>query len=240
MPGREITLAHVIANPTEDLYLKLGLIDASGAIGIFTITPSEAAMIAADVATKSANVSIGFVDRFNGSLVITGDVAAVQSALTEVMNTLCGMMGFASAPIIILIGRSTAGKTTLCQRINHEELQYHKTQTVQIVNQSMIDTPGEYLERRYFRGALMVTAADADTIVLVQDATEKGSMFPPAYSSMFAKPCVGVVTKSDLASEHEISNARQYLKAAGAGEIFVVSSVTGEGVEALVRHLDFL
>ena len=60
---------------------------------------------------------------------------------------------------IILIGRSTAGKTTLCQRINHEELQYHKTQTVQIVNQSMIDTPGEYLERRYFRGALMVTAS---------------------------------------------------------------------------------
>ncbi|UQT46651.1 EutP/PduV family microcompartment system protein [Flavonifractor plautii] len=93
---------------------------------------------------------------------------------------------------IILIGRSTVSKTTLCQRINHEELQYHKTQTVQIVNQSMIDTPGEYLERRYFRGALMVTAADADTIVLVQDATEKGSMFPPAYSSMFAKPCVGL------------------------------------------------
>ena len=56
-------------------------------------------MIAADVATTSANVSIGFVHRFNGSLVITGDVAAVQSALTEVMNTLCGMMGFASAPI---------------------------------------------------------------------------------------------------------------------------------------------
>ena len=95
VPGKQVTLAHVIANPTEDLYLKLGLIDASGAIGIFTITPSEAAMIAADVATKSANVSIGFVDRFNGSLVITGDV----SALTEVMNTLCGMMGFASAPI---------------------------------------------------------------------------------------------------------------------------------------------
>ena len=91
VPGKQVTLAHVIANPTEDLYLKLGLIDASGAIGIFTITPSEA--------TKSANVSIGFVDRFNGSLVITGDVAAVQSALTEVMNTLCGMMGFASAPI---------------------------------------------------------------------------------------------------------------------------------------------
>ncbi|MCI6174914.1 MAG: EutP/PduV family microcompartment system protein, partial [Clostridiales bacterium] len=55
---------------------------------------------------------------------------------------------------IILIGRSTAGKTTLCQRLNHEELNYCKTQTVQIINRNMIDTPGEYLERRGFRGAL--------------------------------------------------------------------------------------
>lgn len=141
---------------------------------------------------------------------------------------------------IILIGRSAAGKTTLCQRINNEELKYHKTQTVQVINQSMIDTPGEYLERRYFRGALMVTATDADIIVLVQDATENGSMFPPAYSSMFAKPAVGVVTKQDLATGQQVAHAKQYLKAAGAGELFVVSSVTGEGVEALVKHLDFL
>ena len=99
VPGKQVTLAHVIANPVDDLYAKLGLIDAGGAIGILTITPSEAAMIAADVATKAADVKIGFVDRFNGSLVITGDVAAVQAALTDVMSTRCGMMGFASAPI---------------------------------------------------------------------------------------------------------------------------------------------
>ena len=102
---------------------------------------------------------------------------------------------------IILIGRSAAGKTTLCQRINHEDLAYHKTQTVQVINQTMIDTPGEYLERRYFRGALMVTATDADVIVFVQDATEDGTMFPPAYNSQFAKPAVGVVTKCDIARE---------------------------------------
>ena len=69
-------------------------IDARGAIGIFTITPSEGAIIAADVATKAADVSIGFVDRFNGTLIICGDVAAVESALREVMHTLCEMMGF--------------------------------------------------------------------------------------------------------------------------------------------------
>ena len=62
----------------------------------------------------------------------------------------------------ILIGRSMAGKTTLCQVLYHEELKYHKTQTVQLINDSMIDTPGEYLERARMRGALNVTAVDAD------------------------------------------------------------------------------
>ena len=94
VPGKQVTLAHVIANPVPSLYEKMGLIDARGAIGIFTITPSEGAIIAADVATKAADVSIAFVDRFNGTLIICGDVAAVESALREVMHTLCEMMGF--------------------------------------------------------------------------------------------------------------------------------------------------
>lgn len=99
VPGKQITLAHIIASPDESLYAKLGLLSVSGAIGIFTITPSEAAMIAADVATKAADVSIGFIDRFNGSLLITGDVSAVEAALLRVTDVLCHMMGFASAPV---------------------------------------------------------------------------------------------------------------------------------------------
>lgn len=99
VPGKQVTLAHVIANPEEDLYAKLGLVEAVGAIGIFTITPSEAAMIAADVATKSADVKVGFIDRFNGSLLITGDVGGVQEALKRVMEVLCDMMGFSGTTI---------------------------------------------------------------------------------------------------------------------------------------------
>lgn len=99
VPGKQVTLAHVIANPTKELYSKLGLLDAEGAIGILTITPSEGAMIAADVASKAADVSLGFVDRFNGSLVFTGDVAAVEASLRDVMKILCDMMGFSPAPM---------------------------------------------------------------------------------------------------------------------------------------------
>lgn len=95
VPGKQVTLAHLIANPQDSIYKKLGLAsDAYDAIGILTITPSEASIIAADVATKTANVEIGFVDRFSGSVVITGDVSSVESALKEVMHVLSEVLGF--------------------------------------------------------------------------------------------------------------------------------------------------
>ena len=99
VPGKQVTLAHVIASPDRYLCGTRGLIDAEGAIGIMTITPSEGAMIAADIASKSADIKVGFVDRFNGSLVITGDVAAVEVAIRDVMAVLCDRMGFAKAPV---------------------------------------------------------------------------------------------------------------------------------------------
>lgn len=99
VPGKQITLAHVIANPMDVMYAKLGVVDVKGAIAIFTITPSEATIIAADVATKAADVSIGFVDRFSGSLLIYGEVAAVEEAMANVMRVLCDQMGFTSTEI---------------------------------------------------------------------------------------------------------------------------------------------
>jgi ethanolamine utilization protein EutS len=83
VPGKQLTLCHVIANPDPILYTKLGL-EEKNAIGILTLTPTETAIIAADVATKAANVGIGYLDRFTGSLVITGEVSAVEMAMIAV------------------------------------------------------------------------------------------------------------------------------------------------------------
>lgn len=93
VPGKQISLAHIIASPSSDLYERLG-IDPCGAIGIFTVTPKEAAIISADIATKAANVEIGFLDRFTGSLVIYGDVASVEEAATAIVEALEKMLGF--------------------------------------------------------------------------------------------------------------------------------------------------
>ena len=81
VPGKQITLAHIIPNPVSDLYSKMGMIDGDGAIGIFTITPSEGAIIAADVASK------------------TGEVASVEAAMNGVIAKLCDYMGFAKPEI---------------------------------------------------------------------------------------------------------------------------------------------
>ena len=58
VPGKQITLAHVIASPDPILYTKLGLnpeIDfGRSAIGILTMSPAETAIIAADLATKTS------------------------------------------------------------------------------------------------------------------------------------------------------------------------------------------
>ena len=100
VPGKQVTLAHIIANPNEDIYKKLGLIvDKKDAIGILTITPREASIIAADVATKASGVSLGFIDRFSGSLVVTGDISSVESALNEVLDVLGNILNFSSTKI---------------------------------------------------------------------------------------------------------------------------------------------
>jgi ethanolamine utilization protein EutS len=100
VPGKQVTLAHVIANPDRSLYKKLGVIgEHEGALGIMTITPSEGAIIGADVAIKAANVEVVFVDRFNGSLIINGDVADVEAAVKDVLRVLENVLHFAPAQI---------------------------------------------------------------------------------------------------------------------------------------------
>lgn len=98
VPGKQVTIAHIVASPMPDIYERLG-IDDKGAIGILTLSPYETAIIAADIATKAAEVEIGFLDRFTGSLVISGDVDSVETALFAVNNTLKNLLGFTTAPI---------------------------------------------------------------------------------------------------------------------------------------------
>ena len=139
---------------------------------------------------------------------------------------------------IIFIGPVGSGKTTISEAILGQNIEYRKTQAVQVMGDNILDTPGEYLERVQMRGALMITSADAQIIGLIESATELRSMFPPGYAGSFAKTVIGIVTKTDIADEDQIAAAEARLKLAGAEKIFHVSSVTREGLEELLEYLE--
>lgn len=93
VPGKQVTLAHLISHPSDELARKIG-VDAAEAIGIMTLTPGETAMVAGDLCCKAANIGIGFLDRFSGALVITGSCGAVEEALQQTVATLRRMLGY--------------------------------------------------------------------------------------------------------------------------------------------------
>ena len=103
VPGNQISLLHLIAGHDEDLYRKLGLdprLDyGKSAIGIVSVTPAEVAIIAGDIASKASNVELGFIDRFSGTLIITGRISEVEEAFREIVEYTRDTLGFSICPI---------------------------------------------------------------------------------------------------------------------------------------------
>ena len=107
VPGKEVCLAHVLNPSQASIYQNLGLHigvhegeDHTGdAVGMIRFTPWEAVVVAADVAMKSADVQIGFMDRFCGSLILTGGLTEVQTAVEEVVRFFSEVLGFKTCAI---------------------------------------------------------------------------------------------------------------------------------------------
>ncbi len=106
VPAKEVCLAHVL-NPSEErIYQNLALHigvhegeDHTGeALGLIRFTPWEAVVVAADVAVKSADVQICFMDRFCGSLIVSGNLSEVQTAVEAVVKYF-GEIGFGTCEI---------------------------------------------------------------------------------------------------------------------------------------------
>ena len=103
VPGKQITLAHIIGGPRPIIYKKLGLNPDinydSSAIGILNVTPPESAVIASDIAVKTGDVYLGFVDRFSGTLIITGLLSEVDAAMQEIVSYFKNDLGYSSCEI---------------------------------------------------------------------------------------------------------------------------------------------
>lgn len=84
--------------PAPIIFQKLGLkpqVDyQSSSIGIMNMTPPESAVIASDIAVKSGNVYLSFAERFTGTLIFTGEISDVMSAMTEIIDYFRDTLGY--------------------------------------------------------------------------------------------------------------------------------------------------
>ena len=137
---------------------------------------------------------------------------------------------------IMLLGRVAAGKTTLTQALRGEEIKYFKTQYVNYMD-TVIDTPGEFTERRETSGALALYAYEADVVGLVLSANEPYSIFSPCLTSMVNRETIGIITGIDK-PDANVERVTRWLKLAGCKKVFPVSSITGEGIKELADFLN--
>ena len=137
---------------------------------------------------------------------------------------------------IMLFGRVAAGKTTLTQALRGEKIKYYKTQYVNYLD-TIIDTPGEYTERRETSGALALYAYEADIVGLILSANEPYSIFSPCLTSMVNREAIGIITGIDK-PDANVERVTRWLQLAGCKKIFPVSSITGEGLAALSEYLE--
>ncbi len=136
----------------------------------------------------------------------------------------------------MLFGRVGAGKTTLTQALRGEEIKYFKTQYVNYLD-TVIDTPGEYTERRETSGALALYAYEADVVGLVLSANEPYSIFAPCLTSMVNREAVGIITGIDK-PDANVERVARWLRLAGCKRVFPLSAITGEGVKELADFLN--
>ena len=107
VPGKEVCLAHVLSPSETCIYQNLALHigvhegeDHTGeSIGLIRFTPWEAVVAAADIAVKSADVQVGFMDRFCGSLILTGGLSQVQTSVEEVVRFFGEELGFRTCEV---------------------------------------------------------------------------------------------------------------------------------------------
>ena len=107
VPGKEVCMAHII-NPTDtciyqNLALHIGVHEGEDhtgeTLGLIRFTPWESVVVAADIASKSADIQVCFMDRFCGALIISGNLADVQAAVQSVVQFFGEELGFAVCKI---------------------------------------------------------------------------------------------------------------------------------------------
>jgi GTP-binding protein Era len=163
---------------------------------------------------------------------------------------------------VAIIGAPNAGKSTLINALIGEKVSIvtRKAQTTRSVVRGvltkgqaqivLVDTPGVFAPKRRLDRAMVAAAwgaaADADVLVVLIDARKEagqGSLTEETQAILAAlaghgKPRLAVLNKIDLVERPKLLELTASLNAALAfDETFMVSALTGDGLERLIDRL---
>ncbi len=136
----------------------------------------------------------------------------------------------------MVIGPVGAGKSTLLNALELGGGEVKKTEALTYLDRA-IDTPGEMISIPRFYNALILNSVRSRLVLFLMDGS-RPIRLPARLALSLKAPALGVVTKIDLAGPEGRKKAAQALEVAGLKKIFEVSSVTGEGIEALKMEVD--
>ncbi|MCP4065870.1 MAG: ethanolamine utilization protein [Gammaproteobacteria bacterium] len=137
-----------------------------------------------------------------------------------------------------MVGDVGCGKTALTIALLESGEEVLKTQAVVFHPSHVVDTPGEFISRPAYYGALLATIADIDTIVYLQPADSKTFSLPPGLLHVYpGKRVVGVVSKTDLPDADTETACRVLADHNISPPYFLTSTETGEGVDSLRSFL---
>ena len=191
------------------------------------------------------------------------DRAATQNPPPQAGEGRVGVSGFGDAGpatrcgYVALIGAPNAGKSTLLNRLVGQKLaivtpkaQTTRTRLLGIVMLGpaqlvLVDTPGIFAPRRRLDRAMVAAAwagmADADAVVVLVDAARPDDPDTRAIVDRLVESgrrAILALNKIDLVRRDSLLAVAESFSRAGCFErVFMISGLTGDGVEDLKRHL---
>jgi len=95
--GKCINLCHIINNPDVRVTKKLSI--EVSPLAIVSVSPGEITVAVADYLSKSADLDVIFIDRYLGTVLVTGNIGALETACTGLLKWLNTKMSFEGAEL---------------------------------------------------------------------------------------------------------------------------------------------
>ncbi len=136
---------------------------------------------------------------------------------------------------VLFIGENGSGKEKLIQILSDAPVRLKKMMAVEYYG-NFINTPSEFLEKKWCLNSLITASFDAEIILMVISAEQRSCLLPPLFAPLFNKKTIGVITYTEKNEQH-FERAKRFLENAGVKNFQLINLETHDELEELKSEL---